>query len=57
MSDTSRPPAPDDSRRIILERLGPHRRVLEKLVEQDFGPLSDDAKKALAVLNQEEEVE
>ena len=44
----------DDPEAVIREELSEHRDVLEVLADMDLGELSEDAQKALAILDQEE---
>lgn len=55
-NDTDDRPDPrDDPEAVIREELGEHREALEVLAEMDdLGVLSEDARKALAILDQEE---
>lgn len=44
----------DDPEKVIREELGDHREALEALADLDMGVLSEDARKALQILNQED---
>jgi len=44
----------DDPEAVIHEELGDHRDAIEALADLDLGVLSEDAEKALRILDQEE---
>jgi hypothetical protein len=52
--DNPDPDPRDDPEAVIREELSEHRDVLEVLADMDLGELSEDAQKALAILDQEE---
>jgi hypothetical protein len=54
-TDTDAPNPRDDPEAVIREELGDHREALQDLAEMDLGPLSADARKALAILEEDQE--
>lgn len=57
MSVTDADPAPDprnDPEAVIREELGEYRETVEALADLDLGVLSEDARRVLEVLGQEE---
>jgi len=54
-TDVDAPNPRDDPEAVIREELGDHREALEELAELNLGPLSDDARKALAILDGDQE--
>ena len=53
-NDTETPDPRDDPEAVIHEELGDHRDAIEALADLDLGVLSEDAEKALRILDQEE---
>jgi len=51
--DTDSPDPRDDPEAVIREELGDHRDVLEVLADMNMGELSEDARKAVEILDQE----
>lgn len=43
----------DDPEAVIKQELGDHRNAIEALAEMDLGVLSEDARQALEILDQE----
>jgi hypothetical protein len=53
-NDTETPDPRDEPEAVIQEELGDHRNAIEALADLDLGVLSEDAEKALRILDQEE---
>ena len=53
-NDTETPDPRDNPEAVIHEELGDHRDAIEALADLDLGVLSEDAEKALRILDQEE---
>jgi hypothetical protein len=51
--NNERPDPRDDPEAVIREELGPYRDAIEALADLDMGVLSEDAQKALEILDQE----
>jgi len=51
-NDTETPDPQDDPEAVIHEELGDHVEALEALVDLDLGVLSEDARKALEILEE-----
>ena len=53
-NDTETPDPRDDPEAVIHEELGDHRDAIKALADLDLGVLSEDAEKALRIIDQEE---
>ena len=54
-TDADAPNPRDYPEEVIREELGEHQEALEELAELDLGPLSADARKALSILEGDQE--